>query len=214
MPDSETSPVGSPDAPSRPPAPVGLRRRFRLVVLAVLGTPALAAVGWMTAWQVATTLPGVPDWDGTFTWAPLVVVFLGPGLLVLAALAAPAWVRPRDPNALRRARLLVLVGCQALVVFLFGACTEWWATGGFPPTWQVIGLELLAAALTLVPSALLLWTRDDGSRRGWRAAALVAPALVIVLAIAIGSAIHGVPPYDPYPVAAAVAHGSGTATRE
>jgi hypothetical protein len=174
------------------------RRRFRLIVLAVLGTPALAAIGWLGAWQVATTLPGVPDWDGTFTWAPLVLVVLGPALLVLAVLALPAWVRRRDPGALRLARLLVLVGCQSLVVFLFGACAEWWRTGGFPPTWQVITLELLASALTLVPSVLLLWRRDDGTRRGWRALAMVAPALLVVAAIAVGSAVHGVPPYDPY----------------
>jgi hypothetical protein len=204
---SETSPTGAPEARSGSVAPAEIRHRFRLIVLAVLGTPALAAVGWMTAWQVATTLPGVPNWDGTFTWAPLILVSLGPALLLLAALASPAWVRPRDPNALRTARLLVLIGAQALVVFLFGACAEWWATGGFPPTWQIITLELLASALTLVPSVLLLWRRDDGSGRGWRALAMVAPALLIVLVIAVGSAIHGVPPYDPYAGTTPVAQG-------
>lgn len=180
------------------PDPASLGRRFRLIVVAVLGTPVLAGIGWMLAWQVARTLPGVPDWDGTFTWAPVVLVLLGPALVVLALLAIPAWVRPRDPGALRVARVLVLVGCQALVVFLFGACAEWWSTGGFPPTWQIIGLELLAAALALIPSFLLVRLRDDGTSRGWRAVAMIAPALLVVLTIAIGSAVHGVPPYDPY----------------
>ena len=182
-----------------------LRHRFWLIMFAVLGTPVLAALGWVGAWWVATTFPGVPDWDGPFTWAPLAIVYLGPALLVLAVLATPAWVRPRDASMLRTARLLVIVGCQALVVFLFGPCPEWWRTGGFPPTWPIITLELLAAAVTLIPSVLLLWRRDDGTRRGWRTVAMVAPALVIVVLIAVASAVHGVPPYNPSPTAVVTA---------
>ncbi|MFC6238199.1 hypothetical protein [Longivirga aurantiaca] len=98
----------------------------------MLGMPTLAAVGWMGAWQAATTLPGVPNWDSDVTWAPLMLLFLGPALLVLAVLASPAWVRPRDQGMARTARLRVITGCQALVVFLFGFGTEWWSTGGFP----------------------------------------------------------------------------------
>jgi hypothetical protein len=191
------SPPGAVASTDPVPAPTDARSSFRLIVLAVLGTPVLAALGWIAAWRIAYTLPGVPDWDGTFTWAPLAVVFLGPALVVLALLAAPAWVRPHDAAMLRTARLLVVVGCQALVVFLFGFVAEWWRTGGFPPTAQVVTLELIASAVTLIPSVLLLRKRDDGTSRGWRAAAMVAPALLIVLAMAVGSATHGVPPYNP-----------------
>lgn len=186
--------------PAAAPTADVLRDRFHLIVLAVVGTPVLAGVGWMAAWQVARLLPGVPNWDGTFTWAPLLLLLLGPGLVLLVVLAAPAWFGWRNPRRLVVARLLVIVGCQALVVFFFGVCPGWWLTGGFPPTWQIVSLELLAGALTLLPSVLLLRRRDDGTLRGWRALAMVAPALIVVLVIAVGSAVHGVPPYDPYPV--------------
>lgn len=175
----------------------GLSAQRWLLLLAVLGTPALAALGWMVAWSVAARLPGVPDWDGTFTWAPILLVLLAPATVVLALLALPAWVRPRDPRALRVAMLLVLVGCQALVVVLFGFGPEWWATGGFPPTAPIVLLELLAAALALAPSWLLL-RRGPAQEPGWRAAAMVCPALVVVLVIAVAAGVHGVPPYDPY----------------
>ena len=106
-------------------------RPARALVVAALGTPVVATVGFcLTYWLASSTMPPALMGDNFFAWVLYVYgLFVAPIWLIVALQFAWALAWPTAPNAFRAGALLTLIGCLAGVIFTFAYVPSWSVNG-------------------------------------------------------------------------------------